>query len=118
MSPINSEVLLIYRIAGGLSFTLTMRGHRSNLGQSVKVYFIGCNVWLFVALAAYVGKAFECAEPAMYSFFGVSQWFTRELTATSSVRRCHGNRLLGDVHRKLLLAPIGRDGRRSPAKAE
>lgn len=41
----------------------------------MKIYFIACNVWLFVALAAYVGKTLERSEPTMYSFFGVGQWF-------------------------------------------
>jgi hypothetical protein len=43
--------------------------------DDMRAYFIATNVWLFLALAAFLGKSYERSQPTMYSFFGVGQWF-------------------------------------------
>ena len=40
------------------------------------LYWVTGNFWLLVALALYVGRAYERSSPTMYSAYGGGQWFT------------------------------------------
>ena len=38
-------------------------------------YFVTGNIWLTLALLAFIGKKYERSDPTMYSVFGVGRYF-------------------------------------------
>jgi hypothetical protein len=38
-------------------------------------YFVAANLWLALAVVAFVGKTYERSQPTMYSVFGVGRSF-------------------------------------------